>query len=327
MRKRPMIDFNKNLRYYILGSGILLLIGIICNVFLGPVLDINFKGGTRLSYQYTGELNPDDIERTLKEDTGLSVEVITSQDFTGEMKKIDISLVEDEAATVEAQSKIEATLLEKFKDNEPKLLTTISVAPSVGLGFFMKSLYTVALAGLLVIIYIGLRFRKIGGFSAGVTAFIALVHDVLIAYFVCIVFRLPIGDNFVAVVLTILGYSLNDTIVIYDRVRENRTIFGNRKPIDTLVNDSINQTLGRTIMTSVATFLAIATVVVVAEIMGMTSIRSFALPMCIGVVSGNYSSICIAGPLWVKWQQRKEKRDAIKEEQKKQLKRSGGKKK
>ena len=166
----------------------------------------------------------------------------------------------------------------------------------------------VALAAVLLVIYVALRFRKIGGMSAGIMAVIALVHDVLMVYFTFVIFRFPIDDNFIAVVLTILGYSLNDTIVIYDRVRENRRILGPKVGYEELLDTSINQTLTRSINTSVCTFLAVTVVFVVGTIYGLSSVTTFALPMMIGIVTGCYSSVCMAGPMYVMWQNHKLKK-------------------
>lgn len=122
-----------------------------------------------------------------------------------------------------------------------------------------------------------------------------------------VIFRMPIDSNFIAVVLMILGYSLNDTIVIYDRVREERKLAGPKADIADVFNHSASSVLTRTICTSITTLIAIGTVYVVATIYGLDSVKGFALPMMIGVISGCYSSICIAGPLWVMWQKREKK--------------------
>ena len=137
------------------------------------------------------------------------------------------------------------------------------------------------------------------------------------AFLFCNILRIDIDSNFIAVVLTILGYSLNDTVVIYDRIRENKKLFSQLSTRE-LTNKSINETLGRSITTAFATFLAILTVGVVCEIAGLTSLRSFVIPMLIGgILSGSYSSICIAGPLWVLWSEYSEKRRAKKSFKKK----------
>ena len=310
------INFVGNLPKYLMLSGIILVAGIVANLIFGTVLSIDFSGGTQIDYTYVGEINATQLENDIEASTGLNVTVVTGKQFTsagdtaeqGETKKISVTLVEKGAVSLEAQSKIESVLAEKYAENQAHLLQASSVDASVGAEFLGKSVYAVGLASVLVILYIGIRFRKIGGLSAGVTAMIALIHDIFVAYFICIFFRLPIDDNFMAVVLTILGYSLNDTIIIYDRIRENERLYGKSKPIGELVNLSVNQTLGRTLVTAFATFIAITTVLVVALIFGLDSIMSFALPMSIGVISGSYSTICLASPIWVKWQEYKERK-------------------
>ncbi len=133
-------------------------------------------------------------------------------------------------------------------------------------------------------------------------------------YFMYVIFRWPIDSNFIAVVLMILGYSLNDTIVIYDRVREQRKLMGRKIDVGTVFNVSSTKTMRRTIMTSVTTLVAILTVYIVASIFNIASVKGFALPMMIGVISGCYSSLCIAGPLWVIWQTKKAQKKAAAKE-------------
>lgn len=167
----------------------------------------------------------------------------------------------------------------------------------------------IALAAIFLVIYVALRFRRIGGLSAGVMALLALFNDLLVAYFAFVIFRIPLDDNFVAVVLTILGYSLNDTIVIYDRIRENRRIMDKKTPIAEIVNVSLNQSFVRTLNTAICTFIAVATVAVLALATSMESIVSFAVPMMFGVISGFYTSVFLCSPLWVAWVEHKEKKE------------------
>ncbi len=159
----------------------------------------------------------------------------------------------------------------------------------------------------ITIIYIGFRFKKIGGISAGVFSVVALAHDMYMVYGCFVICRFDINANFMAVLLTILGYSINATIIIYDRIRENENLLGNKMELEDLVNLSITQTMGRSIHTTVTTVLAMATVCIVCIICGVTSILSFAFPLIIGMISGVYSTICLAGPLWVDWQNYKQK--------------------
>ncbi len=174
--------------------------------------------------------------------------------------------------------------------------------------FFQKCLVCFAITAVFLLLYIALRFKKIGGLSAGVTAIVALLHDILISFCVFVIFGMSINDIFIAVVLTILGYSLNSTIVIYDRVRENKRKMGPRTGTVDIMNLSLNQTLGRTLLTSVTTFLALLVVGIVAGLYGISTVVSFAVPMMAGVVAGCFSSQCIAPNIFAMWQVRKRER-------------------
>ncbi len=320
MRKERTFNFTKNLKIFAIISFAIFAVGIVVNILFGLNLDINFKGGTIFTYAYQGEIDVDAVEQTIEETIEQNVSISESTDITGQSTNLVVSLASSESLSTEMQENITTALAEKFPDNSLERLSYNSVNPTIGARFFGKSLYAIGLAALLVIIYIGFRFRKIGGVSAGISALLALIHDCIIVYFVYVIFRIPLDDNFVAVILTILGYSLNATIVIFDRIRENRRIYGQNITLNEMVDKSVTQTLGRTIVTSVVTFLAIFVVFLVAYLRGLESIISFALPMSIGVVSGCYSSVCLASPLWVLWQNRKAKRLASKSDKPKAIK-------
>ncbi len=153
-----------------------------------------------------------------------------------------------------------------------------------------------------MIIYIGFRFRKIGGWVAGCCSVVALLHDMFFVYACCVICRFDIDSNFMAVLLTILGYSINATIIIYDRIRENRKLYGAEASLSDLVNMSVTQSFGRSLHTTVTTVIAMVTICVVALIAGVSSILSFAFPLVIGLLAGVYSSNCIAPTLWTIWQ-------------------------
>ena len=189
---------------------------------------------------------------------------------------------------------------EQFKANEIKLSESNTVNPTLAGEFLIKSLVAVAIAAGFIILYVSLRFRNIGGFSAAVCSLVALVHDVIIAFISCVIFGLEIDTNFFAVVLTLFGYSLNSTIVMFDRVRENKKHFGQLSIIDN-VNKSLRETFTRSVFTAFTTFLAITAIAVVAEFFGVSALRSFAIPMVCGIIAGTFSSLFIAGPMWVKW--------------------------
>ena len=184
----------------------------------------------------------------------------------------------------------------------------LPIYPTIGGEFFSKSIVAVVAASILILVYIAVRFKNIGGWPAGCMAIVALIHDLTVVYGVFVLMRVPLNGNFIASLLTILGYSINDTVVIYDRVRENRRLYGNTMDFATLVNTSINQSLMRSIKTTVTTLLALGTVCVVSLVYGLDSIFTFAFPLIIGMISGVYSTVCIAGPLWVEWELHKKKK-------------------
>ena len=306
-------DFIAKRRLFLFISLALLVIGLICNLVMGVELDIDFKGGTLLKYSYENTLDAAAVKEFVQ--TKLEgAEIDVTENGESGLKTIVVSLADE--VDVETQTTFVETLQKQFAGNNIKEIETNSLQPSYGRTFFAKCWVAIALASVFLVIYVGLRFRKIGGFSAGVMALLALLHDILIAYFVFVIFRIPLNDNFVAVILTILGYSLNDTIVIYDRIRENRTKMDKKASIGEVVNVSLRQSFGRTLNTSICTFIAIGTVAVIALIFSMDAIVSFALPMTFGVVSGFYSSTFLCTPLWALWVESTARRKAAKSKKK-----------
>lgn len=284
----------------------LIVAGILVTVIAGPKLDINFSGGTQISYSYTGDVAEKDFKDTVASVLDKEFTVSKNTSLAGDVQSYAITLAGKDSVSAEVQENITKALSEKFTDNEISLYNSNSVSPTIAGSFFAKSLVAVIITAVFVTIYVGFRFRKIGGVSAALTAFCALVLDLLVAFFICVIFRLQIDMNFMAVVLTILGYSLNDTIVIYDRVRENKKLFPHLSVADNM-NKSVSDTLVRNIVTTVTTVCAVLTIVVVSEVCGLTTLRSFAIPMAFGLVSGCFSSIFVAGPLWVMYKEKKAK--------------------
>lgn len=297
---RKTFSFCKNINKYLIGSAAFMLVGIVMLFVFGANLDINFTGGYLSSYGYTGEVNLDTAKSAISDVVDYNVTVTTSSDISGESSRMVVSIASQDGITAEEQTAVTEALIKAFPDNGIELYDVNNVSATVGGKFFAKSLCAVAIAAVLVILYVALRFKNIGGVSAAICSLIALIHDIIVAFLFCVIFKLKIDTNFMAVVLTILGYSLNNTIVIYDRVRENRRKFTDLGRAE-LVDKSINETLVRSLLTTVTTLLAVVAVAVISEIRGVTSLRSFAIPMAVGLISGCYSSVCIAGPLWVKW--------------------------
>ena len=299
--KNKSFDFVKNLPLSLIVYGIVFVLGIVFIFVNGLNLDIDFKGGTRFEYSFAGEINTEDVQKTVEDILNKKATVLESSALSGDSKKLVISLVADESVSAELQQKLTDSLIKEYPDNTIAFYGSNSVSGSVASNFFLKALAAVIIVAVLVLVFVSFRFKKIGGFTAGLTALIALILDVCVAFFACAIFKLEIDLNFMAVVLTILGYSLNDTIVIYDRIREN-SAKNQKLPKSEIVNMSLSQVLRRTITTSVTTVIAVLVILVVAEFFGLSSLRSFAVPMMFGLISGSCSSIFVSAPLWVKWQ-------------------------
>lgn len=315
--KNKLVRFTKFSKVFFGISLGIILIGIICNFVFGTQLDIQFRGGSYIKYSYVGNVDTDKLKDVIQTNTKQEVTMSISSDILSNSKKGDAYTIRVEFAGTKAistneQKKLTQTVQKAFPNNNFKVLEASAIESSMGSKFLLKCLTAVAIASILMVLYVTIRFRKIGGLSAGVMALVALFHDVAMIYFMYIIFQMPIDSNFIAVVLMILGYSLNDTIVIYDRVREERRNFGAKEDIGYVFDYSATKVLRRTIFTSLTTLMAIGTVLVVSMIFNISSVTSFALPMMIGVISGCYSSVCIAGPLWVMWQRHKKKAKASK---------------
>ncbi|HEX3039525.1 MAG TPA: protein translocase subunit SecF [Caproiciproducens sp.] len=310
------IHFFENRKIFFGISLGLMAIGLIFNIVFGTQMDIQFTGGAVIKYSYTGSIQQEEVEKIVqdaaKKDATIRIlENVKSADGSAAKNNVSISFAGTESISIENQQAIAKALTAKYPSAGFQVVESSSVNPTMGRSFFLKCMVAVLLAFILLVIYIAFRFQKIGGMSAGIMAIIALLHDVAMIYFTFIIFRIPINDNFIAVVLTILGYSLNDTIIIYDRIRENRRLLGPKTSYSVLVNTSINQTFTRSLYTAGCTFAAIATVFIVGQIYGLTSVTTFALPMMVGVVTGCYSSVCVAGPLYVMWQNHKAAQKAV----------------
>ena len=298
------IDFNKALKPVLIAYTAIFVIGIIWSVIFGVKLDINFSGGAKVSYSYTGEIAEKEIEAIVDKHIKKDYSLRKSTALAGDTKTFEIALSGKNALSAKTQEAMTKDLVAKFKDNKIELYNSNSVSPTIAGSFFAKSLVAVLITAVLVVIYVGIRFRKIGGVSAGITALVSLVFDVLITFFTCVIFGLQIDSNYIAVVLTMLGYSLNDTIVIYDRIRENRK-YNPDMEIGELVNTSVNTVVIRNIVTTATTLLAVTTIIVVSEVFGLSSLRTFAIPMVFGLLSGAVSSLFVSGPLWVIWRRRR----------------------
>lgn len=302
-----VIHFFKHRYIYFAISLFIILGGLAAALINGITLDIQFQGGSILKYSYVGTIN--------SEEAGSLVQTALGKSASGQEQTISatgdqlliISLAGNEAITSQEQETVTATLTKEYPDAQLKLSQSLSVQPFTGARFFKNGMLAIFLAFALILVYVGYRFKKIGGFSAGLMAIVALFHDAFVVTATFIVFKIPLNDAFIASILTVIGFSINDTIVIYDRIRENRTVMGSKTSTEELVDTSITQSMSRSINTTVAVLASITIVYIFALIYNIETIKNFALPMMCGVITGCYSTICIAGPLWTMWKNHEQK--------------------
>lgn len=289
-------NFVKASKYCMICSGIVVIIGI---AFLfvnkagsmGQVLNFSteFLGGTSIQATFDKEYTLAEAEESISpvvaETAGVSEGEIQYQ-IVDNTNEIVIKIPEIDAET---QTTVQDVLSEKFNATD---FTVSNISSTVSGEMRRDAVISILLATLMMLIYIAFRFDDV---KFGASAVLALLHDVLIVFAVYSVFRLSVGNTFIACMLTIVGYSINATIIIFDRIRENKSIMNaSKEGLDTIVNTSIAQTFTRTIYTSLTTFV----MVFVLYIMGVASLKEFTLTLMAGIVCGAYSSVCITGPLW-----------------------------
>ena len=283
-------------------------------VFGGFNADIDFTGGYTMTVEVATKATLENADENASAEEGvIKAEVVTGKDISkvkdafafdenavrnslkGVSAITSLNVVKADNGFVLKFNEIGAEDVKLVKDTlanefgQVKIISEDRVSASVGAELWGNASMALAIAAVLMLVYITFRFE----FLSGVAAVIALIHDLLIMMSVYVIFQLPINTSFVAAMLTILGYSINATIVIFDRIRENARLNKNESFGD-VTNKSISQSLTRAINTSITTLLAI----VMVYILGVTSVKEFALPIIIGIVCGTYSSIFIAGPVW-----------------------------
>ena len=292
--------------FALLGAVSLILLPFGVNVFN---LDIDFQGGTTMTismHKYLEKADLDNIEALVENATG--VQVSSTQRASSEgYEKGSLAVIKSDALSPELRDKAYAALKEVYglvggvgetaadAGNESGVVSDLiscdSVDPIMGNDLRDAAIISAVIAILLMLAYIAFRFE----IRSGVAAVVALFHDVLVVIGSYAVFRIPLNMTFIAVVLTILGYSINATIVIFDRIRENKRLIRKASFAD-IVNKSVWQTATRSINTTVTTLLSITMI----AIFGVESVRNFAIPLIVGIVAGLYSSMFISGPVWVK---------------------------
>lgn len=250
---------------------------------------IDFVGGTEMEFNMHQAVTADvekQVSDLFHEVTGLTGEV-TAAGNSGEQVVIRSTSIDSEV-----RAEVITKMNETFSLTDDDLYGNEDVSPTVGSDLQKAAIGAAAVAILLMLIYIAFRFE----FTSGLAAITCLVHDMLIMISVFVIFRLPVNGDFIAAVLTILGYSINASIIVFDRVRENLRA-ARRETFEEVAEVSIWQTMGRTINTTLTTMFAVGMI----YILGVDSLKQFTLPLLIGFVAGAYSSIFLASSLWGKY--------------------------
>lgn len=297
MKEKKTINFIGNWKKYVGISGAVVVIciaGLIFNVSKGAILNysLDFIGGTSTSVSIPENTEitdamKEDVVSIVKEATGLNGEVSSSDDKG--VKKITVRTT---ALTEQQNADVSDKLAGKFNVKQDQVESE-TISASVSSEMKTDAVVATLIATICMLIYIWIRFRQL---STGVSAVLALLHDVIVVFTVYVVGSafIQVGSTFIACMLTIVGYSINDTIVVFDRIRENRAKASSRTPLTEIINKSITETLSRSINTSITTFI----MVFILALLGVSSVRQFAIPLIVGIISGCYSSVCIASPLW-----------------------------
>lgn len=283
---------------------VLIVVGFGIALARGFDLDIEFKGGSMVDYSFTGDIDDGLAEQTLTDVLAEPVTCQISKAIGSDEQVLKVSIASNEALTPDELSKVTEALNTMAPEANFEISSANLVSPSIGREMLRNGLLALVIASFLIIGYVWFSFRKMSGPSAGVMALVALLHDIVLAVLAFVIMGSAINETLIAVVLTILGFSINDTIVIYDRVRENMLKYSEEMTFNQIIDLSITQSLGRTINTSLCIFIAVVIAYVFAIMYNLESIKEFALPILVGVISGTFSSITIATPLWSIWKTR-----------------------
>ena len=274
-------------------SHAIILIGVVLMCTRGLNFGIDFKGGTKLVVELGDNFDKVEVDNIVKEYASDAV-TKTVEGTQYEIKSTEL----DETKTAELFD----ALKEKYTLDDSALVSETQIGPSVGKELSRNAIIAVLVACVAMLVYIAIRFE----FTFGVAAIGALIHDVLITLSVYAIFDIPVNSSFIAAMLTIVGYSINDTIVVFDRIRENNHSMRRSNPTE-IANKSINKTLARSINTSLTTLIIIGAVNVF-----VPTVREFSFPLLIGIAAGAYSSIFIASPIWVILKNKMNKKKSVK---------------
>lgn len=308
-QEKPLRDYVDKRKVFFGISICIVAAVLIMTAVKGVSLDIQFKGGAVITMGYEGEADSAAVNSAVSEVLGSGVTLQTGTNMATGANTLTISMPGVSTVTTEQMTQLTEGLQAACPDNNFQQLEMSNVNPTIGGEFLNKCLVAVAAAIVLILLYISVRFRNIGGLPAGTIAVVALVNDLIVVFGAFVVMGVPLNGNFIAAMLTILGYSINNTVVIYDRIRENRSLYGKKMDFVQLINTSVCQSFWRTMNTTITTCAALAVICVISVLYDVDSIFTFALPLLAGMISGLYTSLFLTTSLWSWWEGRKGGKD------------------
>lgn len=279
-----MFNIMKHYPKFMALSGLIIVIGIVMLCCFGFETDIDFAGGTMMKLDMGKAFEVSELKAVVKDATGLDATIQTSLDANSYEATIKLTELD-----VNQRTKLEEALVKEFSLKDGAILSTETITPLVSSEIIYNALLSIVIASVLILIYVSIRFA----FAPALAAIIALINSVLVMISYYAIFRAPVNASFIAALLTIIGYAINDTIVTFDRIRENKR-FAKKETFKETCEKSIHQTMSRTLNTSLTTLFAL----IVLAIFGEDTIRGFVIPLIVGVVAGTYSSIFVATPMW-----------------------------
>ncbi|MCI6741007.1 MAG: protein translocase subunit SecF [Bacteroidales bacterium] len=308
-QEKPLRDYVAKRKVFFGISICIVAAVLVMTAVKGVSLDIQFKGGAVITMGYEGEADSAAVNSAVSEVLGSGVTLQTGTNMATGANTLTISMPGVSTVTTEQMTQLTEGLQAACPDNNFQQLEMSNVNPTIGGEFLNKCLVAVAAAIVLILLYISVRFRNIGGLPAGAIAVVALVNDLIVVFGAFVVMGVPLNGNFIAAMLTILGYSINNTVVIYDRIRENRSLYGKKMDFVQLINTSVRQSFWRTMNTTITTCAALAIICVISVLYDVDSILTFAMPLLAGMISGLYTSLFLTTSLWSWWEGRKGGKD------------------
>ena len=278
-----MLNVMKHYKLWFAFSGAVILLGFVMMLFNGLNLGIDFTGGTMLQVEIGKEISVAEISDVIKS-FDLNPDIVHSG-----LEKTEVIIKTKASLDNDLRKEVFGALKEAYGLEDSALKGAEQFGPAMGKEIRNRAIISVLIASVVMLIYISIRFETV----FGIAAIIALFHDVLFLISIYAIFGIAVNSSFIAAVLTIVGYSINDTIVVFDRVRENVKREKSKEHFE-IINTSVSQTMTRTLNTSLTTLIVIGALYV----LGVTSIKEFAFPLFVGISVGTYSSIFIASPAW-----------------------------